>query len=156
VARYSTDHKEATRQRIIESAGRRFKETGVDGSGIATLMSDAGLTNGAFYAHFESKDDLVASVVADELRRQADTFADLPAGRAGLRDFVPEYLSAKHRDSPASAARQLRSWTRSRAPRTRPRRATPTVRSASWTRSPLVWLLATQSLRAARPSRSTR
>jgi TetR/AcrR family transcriptional repressor of nem operon len=100
VARYSTDHKEATRQRIIESAGRRFKETGVDGSGIATLMSDAGLTNGAFYAHFESKDDLVASVVADELRRQADTFADLPAGRAGLRDFIPEYLSPEHRDSP--------------------------------------------------------
>jgi TetR/AcrR family transcriptional regulator, transcriptional repressor for nem operon len=101
VARYSTDHKQATRQRIIETAGRRFKETGIDGSGIATLMSDAGLTNGAFYAHFESKDDLVASVVADELRRQADTFVELPAGRAGLRDFVHEYLSPEHRDSPA-------------------------------------------------------
>lgn len=100
MARYSTDHKQATRQRIIETAGRRFKETGVDGSGIATLMSDAGLTNGAFYAHFESKDDLVASVVADELRRQADSFAELPAGRSGLRDFVHEYLSAQHRDNP--------------------------------------------------------
>jgi len=101
VARYSTDHKQATRQRIIESAGRRFKQTGVDGSGIATLMSDAGLTNGAFYAHFESKDDLVASVVADELHRQAETFAELPPGRAGLRGFVHEYLSPEHRDAPA-------------------------------------------------------
>ena len=101
MARYSTDHKQATRQRIIETAGRRFKETGVDGSGIATLMSDAGLTNGAFYAHFESKDDLVASVVADELRRQADAFTDLPPGRAGLRDFVHEYLSPEHRDTPS-------------------------------------------------------
>ena len=100
MARYSKEHKEATRQRIIESASRRFKETGVDGSGIATLMADAGLTNGAFYAHFESKDDLVASVVADELGRQADTFASLPPGRAGLRDFVHEYLSPRHRDAP--------------------------------------------------------
>ena len=100
MARYGTEHKQATRQRIIETAGRRFKESGVDGSGIATLMSDAGLTNGAFYAHFESKDDLVASVVADELGRQADTFSLLPPGRAGLRDFVHEYLSPEHRDSP--------------------------------------------------------
>jgi len=100
VARYGKEHKEATRQRIIESASRRFKESGVDGSGIATLMADAGLTNGAFYAHFESKDDLVASVVADELRRQADTFTLLPSGRAGLRDFVHEYLSPEHRDTP--------------------------------------------------------
>lgn len=100
MARYGKDHKEATRQRIIESSSRRFKESGVDGSGIATLMADAGLTNGAFYAHFDSKDDLVASVVAEELRRQADAFISLPPGRAGLRGFVHEYLSAEHRDSP--------------------------------------------------------
>jgi TetR/AcrR family transcriptional regulator, transcriptional repressor for nem operon len=100
VARYSTDHKQATRQRIIETAGKRFKADGIDGSGIATLMSDAGLTNGAFYAHFESKDDLVASVVADELHRQVDAFLQLPAGRAGLREFVHEYLSPEHRDTP--------------------------------------------------------
>ena len=101
MARYSTDHKQATRQRIIESAGRRFKQTGVDGSGIATLMSDAGLTNGAFYAHFESKDDLVASVVAGELRAQAEAFSKLPAGRAGLAEFVREYLAPQHRDNPS-------------------------------------------------------
>lgn len=49
MARYSKEHKLETRQRIIETAGRRFKQDGVDGSGIATLMADAGLTNGAFY-----------------------------------------------------------------------------------------------------------
>lgn len=101
MVRYGKEHKDATRQRIIESAGRRFKQSGVDGSGIATLMADAGLTNGAFYAHFESKDDLVASVVADELQAQAETLSTLPAGRAGLEQFIREYLTPQHRDNPA-------------------------------------------------------
>jgi AcrR family transcriptional regulator len=98
LARYNKEHKEATRRRIIETAGRRFKQDGIDGSGIATLMGDAGLTNGAFYAHFDSKDDLVATVVGEELGRQAAGFAELPPGRAGLEAFVAWYLSRDHRD----------------------------------------------------------
>ena len=54
MARYGKEHKQATRQRIIDVAGGRLKRDGIHGSGIATLMADAGLTNGAFYAHFES------------------------------------------------------------------------------------------------------
>ncbi len=61
------ERRQATRRRIIETAGRRFKRDGIDGSGIATLMTDAGLTNGAFYAHFASKDDLVATEVTNFL-----------------------------------------------------------------------------------------
>jgi TetR/AcrR family transcriptional repressor of nem operon len=98
LARYNKEHKEATRGRIIETAGRRFKQDGIDGSGIATLMADAGLTNGAFYAHFDSKDDLVATVVGDELGRQATRFGELPPGRTGLEEFVRWYLSRDHRD----------------------------------------------------------
>src|SRR5919109_303829 len=64
--RYGKDHKQATRQRILEAAGRRFKKDGIDGAGVAAVMSDAGLTNGAFYAHFASKEDLVANVLADQ------------------------------------------------------------------------------------------
>ena len=101
VARYDKVHKQATRQRIIETAGHRFKQDGIDGSGIATLMADARLTNGAFYAHFSSKDDLVAHVVADQLDTQAESFRALPAGRAGLEGFLREYLSPQHRDNPA-------------------------------------------------------
>ena len=101
VARYDKVHKQATRQRIIETAGHRFKQDGIDGSGIATLMADAGLTNGAFYAHFSSKDDLVAHVVADQLDTQAESFRALPPGRAGLEGFLREYLSPQHRDNPA-------------------------------------------------------
>ena len=100
MARYGTEHKEATRWRIVETAGRRLKRDGIDGSGIATLMADAGLTNGAFYAHFKSKDDLVATVLGDQLDRQVSEFSELPGGRAGLEDFVGEYLSPAHRDHP--------------------------------------------------------
>ena len=100
MARYDREHKEATRQRIVETAGRRFKKDGFDGSGIATLMADAGLTNGAFYAHFGSKNDLVANVVAEELGAQRDRLSALPPGRAALEAFVREYLSPQHRDLP--------------------------------------------------------
>jgi TetR/AcrR family transcriptional repressor of nem operon len=98
LARYTKEHKEATRARIVETAGRRFKQDGIDGSGIATLMADAGLTNGAFYAHFDSKDHLVATVVGEEIGRQATNFGELPPGRAGLEEFVGWYLSRDHRD----------------------------------------------------------
>jgi TetR/AcrR family transcriptional repressor of nem operon len=98
--RYGKEHKQATRQRIIETAGRRFKRDGIDGSGIATLMADAGLTNGAFYAHFASKEDLVATAVADQLREQRASFSERVPGRAGVEQYVREYLSVQHRDNP--------------------------------------------------------
>src|SRR5213076_1144831 len=75
VARYGKEHKEATRRRIVENAGRRLKANGIDGSGVATLMADAGLTNGAFYAHFASKEDLVATAVADQLSVQGESLS---------------------------------------------------------------------------------
>ncbi|MEE1831824.1 TetR/AcrR family transcriptional regulator [Streptomyces sp. SP17KL33] len=102
MVRYTKEHKEVTRQRIIEKSGQRFKQDGIDGSGISTLMSDAGLTNGAFYAHFASKDDLVAHVVADQLRTQIAGYGTLRPGRAGLEDLIREYLSPAHRDHPGT------------------------------------------------------
>jgi TetR/AcrR family transcriptional repressor of nem operon len=96
--RYGKDHKQATRQRILEAAGRRFKQDGIDGAGVAAVMSDAGLTNGAFYAHFTSKEDLVANVLADQLRAQRQSFDSQPSDRAGLEAFVRAYLSPQHRD----------------------------------------------------------
>ena len=100
MARYGQEHKDATRRRIIGAAGRRFKRDGIDGSGIATLMADAGLTNGAFYAHFRSKDDLIASVIEEELRLQAAWVDALAPGRAGVEQLVRAYLSPEHRDHP--------------------------------------------------------
>jgi TetR/AcrR family transcriptional regulator, transcriptional repressor for nem operon len=96
--RYSKDHKGATRQRILEAAGGRFKQDGIDGAGVAAVMSDAGLTNGAFYAHFASKEDLVANVLADQLRAQRQSVDAQPPDREGLEAFIRSYLSPQHRD----------------------------------------------------------
>ena len=63
-------------------------------------MADAGLTNGAFYAHFASKDDLVATTVAGQLREQREGFSAVAPGRAGVEQYVREYLSVQHRDNP--------------------------------------------------------
>lgn len=98
MARYGPGRKQETKQRIIDAAGRRFKQDGIDGSGIATLMSDAGLTNGAFYAHFSSKNDLVAAVVAEQLAEQRATFEAQAAEPDGLERIVREYLTLEHRD----------------------------------------------------------
>jgi AcrR family transcriptional regulator len=100
VVRYGKEHKQATRQRIIETAGRRLKRDGIDGSGVATLMADAGLTNGAFYAHFTSKEDLVATAVAHQLRTQSENLRAVAPDRAGVEQLVRAYLSPEHRDSP--------------------------------------------------------
>jgi AcrR family transcriptional regulator len=97
MARYGKEHKQATRRRIIDAAGRRLKRDGIDGSGVAALMADAGLTNGAFYAHFDSKEDLVASAVADQLRQQREAFSAL-----SLEEIVRGYLSIEHRNDTGS------------------------------------------------------
>ena len=98
MARYGKQHKEATRRRIIEAAGERLKRDGIDGSGVSALMADAGLTNGAFYAHFASKEDLVAVAVADQLRQQLERYRAQAVDREGVEQLVRQYLSIEHRD----------------------------------------------------------
>jgi TetR/AcrR family transcriptional repressor of nem operon len=99
--RYDEGHKRETRRRIIESAARRFKTDGIDGAGIALLMKDAGLTNGAFYKHFDSKDDLISAAVDEQLTSQRAVLGGLDEGIAGLRQFIRAYLSVEHRDDVA-------------------------------------------------------
>ena len=96
MTRYGKEHKQATRQRIIEVAGPRLKRDGITASGIATLMADAGLTNGAFYGHFDSKEDLVGNAIAEQLREQREKSF---SGRS-FEQIVRSYLSAEHRDEP--------------------------------------------------------
>lgn len=98
MARYDKEHKRLSRQRIVEAASRRFKTDGIDGSGVGTLMKAAGLTNGAFYGHFESKEELVSTALREELRRQREMLEGLEPGPAGLEQFVRVYLSVEHRD----------------------------------------------------------
>ena len=124
--RYSKDHKQATRQRILEAAGRRFKQDGIDGAGVAAVMSDAELTNGAFYAHFASKEDLVANVLADQLRAQRQSFDAHPSNRGDSKRSSAPTSPRSTATSPPTAARRLRCSTRSPAVPPPPNRSTPT------------------------------
>src|ERR1700761_1144571 len=96
--RYEKGRKDATRAHIIDVASAQFREGGVAAVGIAGIMAGAGLTNGAFYNHFESKEDLVAAVLTNALGgRRSGLRANLEAGKA-LDATVRDYLSARHRD----------------------------------------------------------
>ncbi|MFE3410547.1 TetR/AcrR family transcriptional regulator [Streptomyces mirabilis] len=95
--RYEKGHKAATRQRIMAVASRRFRDEGISAVGLAAVMSDAGLTNGAFYAHFDSKEDLVRQVIEHEVEDQR-TSLEAAAADGGLERVFREYLNAAHRD----------------------------------------------------------
>jgi TetR/AcrR family transcriptional regulator, transcriptional repressor for nem operon len=98
--RYDEGHKDATRQRIIDAASRQFRQDGVAAVGIAGIMADAGLTNGAFYTHFESKEDLVRTVLAGALANREQGLRAAAQSGAGLEAAIRDYLSARHRDNP--------------------------------------------------------
>lgn len=61
---YTAEHKERARAKIVESARKLFNRHGFEQVSIETIMSEAGLTRGGFYNHFQSKDDLYAAAVA--------------------------------------------------------------------------------------------
>ena len=65
---------------------------------MAALICNAGLTNGGFYAHFASKEDVVANVLADQLRAQRQSFDAQPLEQPGFRIVVRSYLSPQRRD----------------------------------------------------------
>lgn len=100
--RYQKGHKETTRRQILDVASAQFRESGVAAVGLAGIMSAAGLTNGAFYTHFESKEDLVRAVLLDALgRRELRHRANLE-NKIGLEATIRDYLSARHRDGAGS------------------------------------------------------
>jgi TetR/AcrR family transcriptional repressor of nem operon len=98
--RYPAEETAARHERILDEAARLFREQGFGGVGVAEVMRAAGLTHGAFYAHFASKDALAA---AGTERAVSGTLAHLEAAlRAPDPEaaFVRGYLSAAHREHP--------------------------------------------------------
>ncbi len=105
--RYEKGRKDASRGRIMEVAADRFRSDGIAASGLATIMGDAGLTNGAFYPHFHSKAELVRESMVAAMELQSQQVAEALAS-GGPEMAIEAYLSAEHRDNPgkgcASAA----------------------------------------------------
>jgi TetR/AcrR family transcriptional repressor of nem operon len=100
--RYEKGHKEQTRQKIVEAASERFRADGIDAVGVVSLMNDVGLTQGGFYNHFGSKEDLVRESVSIGASSAAERMAArIAASRGeGYRALVNGYLSVEHRDHP--------------------------------------------------------
>ena len=103
MVRYPRGHKEKTREQIVDTAARAFREAGVAGVGIGEVMGRAGLTHGGFYAHFASKDALVAEAcgrAVDQSWAQMHALvAQAPPGEE-LSAFIRAYVSRRHRDDP--------------------------------------------------------
>lgn len=79
------------RRKILEAAARLFRARGFEAVTVAEVMKAAGLTHGAFYGHFRSKDDLIAQALAHVLGATAAEEIDLPG-------YAAWYLTRRHRD----------------------------------------------------------
>ena len=101
--RAAPNRKEASHERIVEAAARAIRRAGYDGASVAAIMKDAGLTHGGFYAHFDSREALLAEA-AD--RAGAESVATLERVAAAtraprtLQAMLRTYLSKEHLENP--------------------------------------------------------
>jgi TetR/AcrR family transcriptional regulator, transcriptional repressor for nem operon len=95
--RYSAEHKQETRARVIAAAGQVFRKEGYGGAGIDALTKAAGVTNGAFYGHFKSKGAAFRTAVLAGLEELRLGIAELRASQPEnwLKSFVTYYLGYK-------------------------------------------------------------
>ena len=94
-----TAAKEASHERIVSSAARAIRRSGYDGTGVADIMKEAGLTHGAFYAHFASREAMLAEAANRACAESAMAAADVVAGsppEKTLESMLRAYLSKEH------------------------------------------------------------
>jgi TetR/AcrR family transcriptional repressor of nem operon len=102
--RYDQNHKERTRARVLTEAAAAIRSKGVERVGVAEVMAGAGLTHGGFYAHFKSKDELVAHAVTHMFDASYAWLLRHTEGREpaeALSNYVDAYLAASQRDDRA-------------------------------------------------------
>jgi TetR/AcrR family transcriptional repressor of nem operon len=91
--------KEASHERILSVAARAIRRSGYDGTGVADIMKEAGLTHGAFYAHFPSREAMLAEAAGractESAAAAAKAASDEPSGQA-LPAMLRAYLSPEH------------------------------------------------------------
>jgi TetR/AcrR family transcriptional regulator, transcriptional repressor for nem operon len=101
--RYSETHKSETRAKLLKIAGKALREKGPDKLAVAEVMQAAGLTHGGFYAHFKSKDALLAEALESVFAYSKEKYRRLTEGlppRHALATFIDFYVSPAHRDDP--------------------------------------------------------
>src|SRR5262245_65954178 len=98
--RYDRNHKERTRARVVAEAAAALRSKGAERVGVAGIMARAGLTHGGFYAHFKSKDDLIAQAITHMFDATYARFVAHTEGRApaeALSTYIDAYLATSHR-----------------------------------------------------------
>jgi TetR/AcrR family transcriptional repressor of nem operon len=91
---------EENRAALVAAASRLFREKGIDGVGVSEISKAAGLTHGALYAHFDSKEELAAAALAwGAERANARLYSNTLDGEPDLEDFLSYYLSPEQRDN---------------------------------------------------------
>ena len=98
--RYPAKQTAAKHDRIVKEASRLFRERGFDNVAVGEVMKAAGLTHGAFYAHFGSKQELQEAAVAYGQGLSASRARSYGATKKGRRAYADRYLSLRHRDHP--------------------------------------------------------
>jgi TetR/AcrR family transcriptional repressor of nem operon len=97
--RTTSERKAETRERILSAAMTLFRSHGIDAVGVDAIMHRAGLTHGGFYAHFASKEALVAEATAAALARSAERWEQISReahAEAALSQIVGSYLDEAH------------------------------------------------------------
>ena len=92
------------RQRILDVAGRLFRQKGFEGVGVDGIMEEAGLTHGGFYGHFASKADLADQACSAALGQSKQKWEAMAQGSPedALAEIAQSYLSKRHRDDPGN------------------------------------------------------
>lgn len=98
--RYAPTHKEEARARLIDATGALAKQKGFSATGVDSFMAAAGMTSGAFYSHFRSKNELLEAIVGNELQRSAQLLA--ASTREQALEVLRGYLSNAHVEHPES------------------------------------------------------
>jgi TetR/AcrR family transcriptional regulator, transcriptional repressor for nem operon len=95
--------KEASHERIVSVAAQAIRRSGYDGTGVADIMKEAGLTHGAFYAHFPSREAMLAEAAtracAEAAAATNGVVSSVPSDEA-LASMLRGYLSQAHREHP--------------------------------------------------------
>jgi AcrR family transcriptional regulator len=99
--RFEKGHKAATRRHIVDVASKCVRRDGISAAGIAGIMSEAGLTKGAFSPHFESKDALVREALASALTDQQHRLEEDQQKSLDLEGAIRRYLNRAHLEDPA-------------------------------------------------------
>ncbi|WP_163831356.1 TetR/AcrR family transcriptional regulator [Spartinivicinus ruber] len=94
---WTDNHKQVTRKRILDSAARLFAHKGYDNVSINEVMQDAGLTRGAFYAHFGSKSELYAESIITAATNGSDSLQQFSSSTQSFDYLIKAYLSQEHR-----------------------------------------------------------